>query len=236
MKSIALVSGGLDSLVSLAVANKETDIILALTFDYGQKSAKSEISAARKICSHYRVPLKVIRLDWLSKITSTALVNRKVQVPEISEGSLDGLQEITLDSAKAVWVPNRNGLFVNIAAAFAEALGADQIVAGFNSEEALTFPDNSLQFVNSVNAALKLSTLAKPKVVSYVQSFNKSGIITQGALLDVPFHLIYSCYNSGTKMCGRCESCARIKKAFKEAGRWESVRKRFRKDAVKVHR
>ncbi len=227
MKSVAILSGGLDSLVSLALAKKESETILALTFDYGQKAAAEEIKAAAKVSKHYSVPHKVIVLDWLKQITKTSLVSPKSEIPSVSEQDLDAKLEIIQASAKAVWVPNRNAVFVSIAASFAEAIGAELIVTGFNSEEAQTFSDNSLQFVSSCNQLLRLSTLAKPKLISYVQSYNKSGIVNTGLKLGVPFQLIYSCYRGEKKMCGRCESCSRTIKAFRDTGNFELIKGRL---------
>ena len=103
-KGIVLLSGGLDSLVSLGLGIKEYGVSLALTFDYGQKSAEYEINSSRAICKYYGIEHKVIKLGWLENITHTALVSDS----EIPEGSkLDNLEQ----SAKSVWVPNRNGLF-----------------------------------------------------------------------------------------------------------------------------
>ncbi len=227
MKSVAILSGGLDSLVSLALAKKESEAVLAITFDYGQKAAAEEIKAATKISKHYSVPHKVIVLDWLKQITKTSLVSPREEVPTVREQDLEGRLEITQASAKAVWVPNRNAVFVSIAASFAEALGAELIVAGFNSEEAQTFSDNSLQFVSSCNQLLRLSTLTKPKLTSYVQSYNKSGIVNTGLKLGVPFELLYSCYRGAKKMCGRCESCSRTIKAFKDTGNFDLIKGRL---------
>ncbi len=229
MKSIVLMSGGLDSLVSIAQAKTQTDVLLALFFDYSQKSVKGEKAASQAIAAHYNVPLKTIKLDWLGEITKTALVDKSKDVPAISVEDIDRKLEIKSDSARAVWVPNRNGVFINIAASFAESLGADHIIAGFNSEEAATFPDNSIQFINSANQALLLSTFTKPKVISYIQSYNKTGIVNMGIKLKVPFELTYSCYNTvpSGKMCGKCESCSRTRRAFKKTGYYDLIKERF---------
>lgn len=228
MKSIVLLSGGLDSLVSMAVAIKENDIIQTLTFDYGQKSAKQEIKAAQEISKYYSAPNKVIKLDWLKEITTSALVSKTSKIPDFNAKELEK-PEITLESARSVWVPNRNAIMVNIAGAFAESLGAELIVAGFNSEEALTFPDNSMQFVTSANNLLKVSTFKKPRIISYVQSFNKSGIVNVGIKHNAPFNLLYSCYRSSKdgSMCGTCEACVRVKRAFKNAGQMGLIREKF---------
>ena len=105
-KSVILLSGGLDSLVSLGYVSKHTDynIQLSLTFDYGQKSAKKEIEASKKISEFYQIQHSVIKLDWLKAITNTALVSNSV----IPSSNFE-----TKESAEAVWVPNRNALFIN---------------------------------------------------------------------------------------------------------------------------
>ena len=229
MKSVCLLSGGLDSLVSLAAAKKETEVVIALTFDYGQRAFKDEKDSASRIASYYDVQHKVVKLDWLKDITQTSLVDKKKSVPVYTEKDLEAKPDVLLNNAKLVWVPNRNAVFVSIAAAYAEALGAELVVSGFNNEEAATFSDNSLQFVNCANALLRVSTLSRPRLVSYVQSYNKSGIVNTGIKLGVPFDMIYSCYHVSKdgKMCGSCESCARLKRAFREAGRPEMIEEKF---------
>lgn len=135
-KAIVLLSAGLDSTVSFMAIRQKYEVRLALTFDYGQRAAKSEIEYSRKICERYGVVHQAIKLDWLAAITNTALVNREAEIPSLDIGELDSVLGRTLETANAVWVPNRNGVFISIAAAFAESFGADLIVTGFNAEEA----------------------------------------------------------------------------------------------------
>lgn len=227
MKSILLLSAGLDSAVSMAVAARETEIARALTLDYGQRAAAREIEQSRRLASHFGVAHEVIRLDFLARLTATALVNSSETVPEPDEGDLDDVRGRALDTARKVWVPNRNGLFINIAAAFAEALGAELIVTGFNAEEAATFPDNTPQFVEAANQALAYSTLNRVRVVSYTQNLSKAEIVDLGAELGVPFEHIWSCYHGAERMCGRCESCRRLIRALKCSGRLEILDKLF---------
>lgn len=216
MKSIVLLSGGLDSTVNLAKATKETEVILAMTFDYGQRAANKEIKAAEQIAAHYRIPSKVLELVFLKEVTKTALVNLDEKIPEINFTQLDS--DKALETARQVWVPNRNGLFINIAASYAESLGCELIVTGFNAEEANTFPDNSPAFIKAINSALSYSTLNKTKVISYTQDLDKTGIFKLGSELEVPFALIWSCYYGDGEMCGRCESCRRLFRARELAG------------------
>ncbi len=105
---------------------------------------------------------------WLSEITSTSLVNRNADVPSLSFEDIDETApaEITEASAKAVWVPNRNGVMLNIAGAFAESRECDYLLVGFNGEEAVTFPDNSLAYVQAMDNAFSYSTQNGVKVLA----------------------------------------------------------------------
>lgn len=217
LKSVVLLSGGLDSTVSLAQAMQESKVELCLTMDYGQRAAPREIKAAKEICLYYRTPHQVIELPFLKQITHTALINREAKVPEPAEESLNDLT-VTRSTATAVWVPNRNGLFINLAACFAESLGCNLIVTGFNREEAATFPDNSEDFVHAVNQALNFTLNSrKVKVVSYTQRLDKVEIVYLGQRLGIPWGLLWSCYFGGQAACGQCESCLRYRRACKLA-------------------
>lgn len=205
MKGVAILSGGLDSTVSLAVAARKMDVALALTFDYGQRAARRERQAAGAIARHYRVPHRVIEIPWLARLTRTALVNRRARLPR---------HEMSERSAQAVWVPNRNGVFIEIAAAHAESAGAARLVTGFNREEAATFPDNSPAYVRAVNRALSYSTANGVRVVSFTAGLDKRAIVRLGRKLGVPLGLIWPCYEGGRSWCGSCESCLRSLRAL----------------------
>jgi 7-cyano-7-deazaguanine synthase len=210
---ISLLSGGLDSVVATTVAAREGSVELALTFDYGQRAASAETAAARAVCRELGLAHRVIELPWLAEITTTALVSRDRALPE--PGELDDPGEAQA-SAAAVWVPNRNGVFINIAAAFAESLGCEAVVCGFNAEEAQTFPDNTLAFAQAATEALAHSTLAKVRVWSPTQDLTKADIVALGCRIDAPLRHVWSCYEPGPDPCGRCESCRRFRRAMAE--------------------
>ena len=202
-KSIILLSGGLDSTVSAAIAVKRTQPIFALTFDYGQRAAKMEIASAKKISYRLRLQHKMIALPFFKEFKNCGLIKQGKKVSHHK----------SFTRLKDVWVPNRNGLFINLAACFAEYYGAGLIITGFNREEAQEFPDNTVDFVTAVNSALKLSTFGKIMVKSYVAAYTKNEIYGLGKKIGAPLDLVYSCYLGRKKMCGRCASCKRYLKS-----------------------
>ncbi len=217
MRCISLLSGGLDSVVATTVAAQEAAVELALTADYGQRAAEAEIRAARDVCSHLGVNHRIIELPWLGEITGTALVSTASDLPQLETDELNDA-EATGASAEAVWVPNRNGVLINIAAAFAESLGCDAVVCGFNAEEAQTFPDNTPEFAAAATEALAFSTRSKVRVWSPTQELTKAEIVALGRRLEAPLDLVWSCYQAGPEPCGTCESCLRFRRAMGEAG------------------
>ena len=204
-KGVVLLSSGLDSLVSLYMAKKECDIVLALTFDYGQKAAWDEINAAKKITSKFNIEHKIVELPFLKKAVNNALTNDSKTLE---------FDELGVNSMKAVWIPNRNGLFLNIAAMYCDSLNLDCIIFGANKEEAETFSDNSVEFSKAADEFFKFSTLKKPKILAPCVNLEKYEIVQKGVNLNVDFSLLKSCYNSiqktGKTHCGKCESCKRL--------------------------
>jgi len=228
MAGIVLLSGGLDSTVALALYLEKASIDLALTFDYGQRASRKEISSAQKISKYYNIPHQVISIPFLQEQTHSALVNRTEDLPIIEYNKLDDLQGQALESARQVWVPNRNGLFLNIAAVFAENMGdGPVIITGFNREEAATFPDNSLEFIDAMNRCLTFSTQNNVTVVSPTSIYEKKEIVREGLRTHIPFDHIWSCYESGDRVCGQCESCQRLKRALLKNNAQGLVKKLF---------
>ena len=207
VKSIILLSGGLDSLVSLGLTREKYNLELALTFDYGQKALKSEIEASSKICEYYKVRHKIIKLDFLKEITHTSLCSDA----EIPQGEDLKLGE---ESAKSVWVPNRNGLFLNIAASFADSEDYGYIIIGANKEEASTFPDNTKEFIERTEKEFEYSTRCHPKIVAPLINYTKNDIVKLAVENSIPLNFVKSCYQGGEKNCGKCESCIRLKNAL----------------------
>jgi 7-cyano-7-deazaguanine synthase len=200
MSSIVVLSGGLDSTVSLAYEKSNTKLILF--FNYHQLALEKERSAVKKISKYYKIPWKEVEINFMDSFKN---------VPE--NVKIDSKKE-TEQSAEVVWVPNRNALFANIAAYFAALEGAKTVVMGFNKEEAETFPDNSSEFVKRVNDLWQYSLKKKIVLKSHTIEMMKSQIVKAGQELDVPWKYIWSCYLAHEKMCGKCESCLRLKRAI----------------------
>ncbi len=223
-KAIALLSGGLDSVVAARIATESFDVVCAITFDYGQRAYARESEVAERLCRQWGAEFRPIELPWLAQWTDTALVDRGAKLPLTSP---EGLDERAEERARAVWVPNRNGVFVAVAAAFAESTGSDCIIMGLNAEEAMTFPDNSERFMDATNDALAFSTLEGIRLISPTIGMTKQEIARKFIELDIDPGLFWSCYEGGELLCGRCESCARAIRAFKAAGGWELIADRF---------
>ena len=208
MPSVLLLSGGLDSLVAAYAARAEHPPALGITFDYGQRAAARELRAALEVCAELGAPHRLIKLPWLAKLAPPAVVD--------PAGDLSAATDLS------VWVPARNAVFISIAAAFAEALGCQAIVCGFNAEEAAAFPDNSAEFVRRCDAMLELATRNAPRVICPTLELTKPEIVRLGVELGAPLHLVWSCYGAGPEHCWACPSCRRLRAALQEAERWET--------------
>lgn len=211
--AITLLSGGLDSVVATALARTASRIVLAITCDYGQRAAPREVAAAARFCAHWNIPHRVIALPWLADITQTALVQRSRAMPRYTVVGLSDMAVQTA-SARAVWVPNRNGIFLNVAAGFADAMNADCIIAGFNREEAATFPDNTPEFMTAATHALSYSTANHARVESPTALLDKIEIAQHARRLHIPLDWCWPCYEGGESLCGTCESCVRFQRAI----------------------
>lgn len=218
-KAVALLSGGLDSTVTLADGFQRYDVILALTFNYGQRAFGKEIRASRQIADYYGIRHEIIALPWLSDLLPRAMMVRKEgREPAIPKEWVNANEQTeSFLEAKPVWVPNRNGLFLNIAATFAEALQAEVILFGSNLDEAERFPDNTEAFRERINKAFEFSTLNHPRVECPMGLLTKSQIIDRAKALNVPLHLIWSCYTDADVQCGHCPSCYRLKSSLQQS-------------------
>lgn len=211
IKVVALLSAGLDSSVATWLARHTHDIVLALTFDYGQVAARREVERASRLARHMGIPHQTLALPWIRRFRGAGALLNQGTIP--TPRDLNNAEQARA-TAKAVWVPNRNGVMIEIAAGFAEDLGADAVLVGFNREEAATFSDNSVDYLKAVTEALAFSTSNQVRVVSPTAQWDKSEIVSRAKASDFPFEFLWSCYRNGAEMCGSCESCQRLNRAL----------------------
>ena len=201
-KAISLLSGGLDCCVATSLFTKDYEIY-ALTFNYGQKAFKAELKASKEICEKMNWHHEVIDLDWLGKISNSSL-NTDEDIIEVDASDLDDFEKSS-ESASNVWVP-----------AYAESLKAEAIIVGWNSEEGLTFPDNSKRYLNKFNELFEVGSPDRVEIKAPCIDLTKEEIVKLGFEIDAPMDLSYSCYKGDLNPCGVCESCMRRKRAFKK--------------------
>ena len=218
--SLVLLSAGLDSAVNLKCALDSGRVAAAITFDYGQRAARRERECAALMCRRFNVRHEIIRLPWLGRITRGPLVARNRAMPRPRPRDLDD-RRASIRRAERVWTPNRNGVFLALGAAWAEALRVETVVAGFNAEEAASFPDNSTEFVQAFNKSLRFSTRTRVRVKSHTARRRKPSIVRLGVQIGAPLDLVWCCYEGGRRLCGKCESCLRFLRAVREAGQYD---------------
>ena len=214
-KAISVFSGGLDCTVATSVYAQEYEIH-AITFNYGQKAFDQELKASKKICEKMGWNHEVIELDWLDKISNSSL-NSDEDIIEVDVNDLDDLKKSS-ESVENVWVPARNTVFTSIALSYAESIGADIIIVGWNEEEGATFPDNSKEYLNKFNELIDVASPDNIKIEAPAIDLNKEEIVKLGLSVGAPIKESYSCYKGEDKPCGVCESCLRRERAFKKLG------------------
>jgi 7-cyano-7-deazaguanine synthase len=211
-KAVVLLSGGLDSVTTLATALDRGYEVYALSFDYGQKHSR-ELGSAEKIAKHYNIKHKIVKIDlsW----AKSALTDKKIKIPE-SRKNIGKNIPVT-------YVPARNMIMLSFALAWAETINADTVFIGANAIDYSGYPDCRPEFYRAFQKAAMLGTKkgveSKTIQTKYpLINMSKSEIIKKGMSLGVPYHLTWSCYKGEKKACGKCDSCLLRLKGFKEAG------------------
>ena len=214
LKALVLVSGGLDSVYNLFIAcNQWPQGVGALFFNYGQKAWRSEKKAVLFFAEKCQIPLEIVNLSSLFSQDSSALISSR-SLPK-KEVDLEDHSSVK-KSAGTVWVSNRNGIFLNVAALKAENYHIPLIIPGFNREEALTFSDNSREYMEKLNECLKLSTSNGVQVYSFSIDMDKSRIFEKSLQMGIDMERLWPCYDSGSRICRLCESCKRFLRAKSE--------------------
>ncbi len=218
-QAIVLLSGGLDSATTLALAREEGFACRALSFRYGQRHSR-EVDAARRVArSLGAVEHRLIDID-LRTFGGSALTDSQIEVPK-DRADLGDSAEIPL-----TYVPARNTIFLSYALAWAEVLGAFDLFIGVNSTDYSGYPDCRAEFVAAFEAMANLATAAavqgrgRYRIHTPIIRMTKAQIIRTGTQLGVDYSLTHSCYDPDPqgRSCGRCDSCRLRLKGFAEAG------------------
>jgi 7-cyano-7-deazaguanine synthase len=218
-KAVVLLSGGLDSATTLAVARSEGFDCYALTFSYGQRHARETASAKNVAKALNVVEHRIIDID-LAAFGASALTDHSIDVPK---------DRADLASPKAIpitYVPARNTIFLSYALAWAEVLGAYDIFIGVNATDYSGYPDCRPQFIEAFQKTANLATAAAVqrkgvyKIHTPIIDLTKAQIIRRGIDLGLDYSLTHSCYDPDEKgkSCGRCDSCRLRLKGFEQAG------------------
>lgn len=211
-RAVCLVSGGLDSCVSAAVAHSQGLDLAFLHVSYGQRTAQRERHAFEDIAARYKVRQRlIVDLKYLHRIGGSALTDLSIDLPE---GNLERV------GIPISYVPFRNGNLLSIAASWAEALRARFIYMGAVEEDSSGYPDCRASFFEAFNAVLHEGTRPETRIriVTPLIRFRKSDIVKKGLKLKAPLHLTWSCYQEEEKACGHCDSCLLRLRGFEEAG------------------
>ena len=215
-KGVVLLSGGMDSCVTVAIARERhgAENIALVHAGYGQRTQARERQAFSDIADFYGVRERlVVQLDHFRAIGGSALTDERIAVPENS-----------LDTASASipvsYVPFRNAHFLSVAVSWAEAIGAREAYIGAVAEDSSGYPDCRPEYYRAFQEVVRVGTRPETQIeiVTPVITLKKSEIIRKGMELGAPLHLTWSCYQSEDAACGACDSCLLRLRAFAEAG------------------
>jgi 7-cyano-7-deazaguanine synthase len=210
--AVCLVSGGMDSCVTAALAREENDELAFLHVAYGQRTEARERRAFEELADHYRVSKRfVASLDYLARIGGSSLTDRTIPVAEA---------DLVSRAIPTSYVPFRNAHLLAIATSWAEVLRARRIYIGAVAEDSSGYPDCRPEFYAAFNRVIEVGTKPETRVEirTPVIGMRKSEIVRRGLELDAPLELTWSCYQSEERACGHCDSCALRLRAFREAG------------------
>ena len=216
--AVCLVSGGMDSCVTAAIAKEENDELAFLHVSYGQRTEARERRAFDDLADHYKINRKLaVSIAHLSAIGGSSLTDTEIPVTDANLLS----QEIPTS-----YVPFRNAHLLSIATSWAEVIEAQRIYIGAVAEDSSGYPDCRPEFYQAFQRTIDAGT--KPdthlEIVTPVIYMRKSEIVKQGIQLRAPLELTWSCYQGESLACGRCDSCALRLHAFRDAGVEDPIR------------
>jgi len=210
-KAVCIMSGGMDSTLAAYMMKQDGYEIIALHFDYGQRTMLREKRAFRDIIEALNVSSKYeINLDFFSQIGASALTDKNLEVP------VDGIEE----GVPITYVPFRNGIFLSVASAIAEKEGAEVLSIGVVEEDSSGYPDCTQTFIESMQQSINFGTKQSTnlEIKTPLVHLMKEQIVKEALKLDVPLELTWSCYKNEDKACGICDSCRLRLNGFKLAG------------------
>ncbi len=209
-RAICILSGGMDSTLSSYIAKNEGYEIIAVHFNYGQRTEKRELKAFRDICEDLQIEEKYeIDIPFFTQIGASALTDASIDVP--TSGVEPGVP--------ITYVPFRNGIFLSIATAIAEKEEAQALFIGVVEEDSSGYPDCTDSFIYKMTSAINEGTkeTTKVEIKTPLVKLMKKDIVKKAIELDVPLKHTWSCYKEEEEACGVCDSCRLRLNGFKEA-------------------
>ncbi len=208
---VVLVSGGMDSCVTAAIAAQDHELAF-LHVSYGQRTQSRELQAFNAIADHYGVKRRLLAdISYLKEIGGSSLTDKSISVAEA---------DLKSDVIPASYVPFRNTHLLAIAVSWAEVMGASRVFIGAVEEDSSGYPDCRREYYKAFNRLVGVGT--KPgtriEIVTPLIEMRKSEIVSKGIELGAPLHLTWSCYKNIDRACGICDSCVLRLRAFREAG------------------
>ena len=210
-KAICILSGGMDSTLASYLAKKDGYEIIAVHFNYGQRTQDRELKAFRDICNDLGILEKYeIDIPFFTQIGASALTDMSIDVPT---GGIEAGVPIT-------YVPFRNGIFLSITAAIAEKEGATAMYIGVVQEDSSGYPDCTDSFISDMTKAINQGTKDETKIeiITPLVHLSKAQIVQEAVKLNVPLEHTWSCYKEENEACGVCDSCRLRLNGFKIAG------------------
>jgi len=216
-RAVVLVSGGMDSCVTAAIAHREHELAF-LHVNYGQRTEQRELKAFHALAEHYNVRQRLIaNLTHLKSIGGSSLTDIHMKVTEANPEVLFHSQKNDIPTS---YVPFRNANILSVAVSWAEVLGAEHVFIGAVEEDSSGYPDCRKEFYDAFNTVIDLGTKPETKISirTPVINLKKSEIVKRGIELNAPFELTWSCYTNEDRACGVCDSCALRLRAFQTSG------------------
>jgi len=210
-KAVCILSGGMDSTLASYMAKNSGYEIIAVHFNYGQRTEHKELEAFRNICIELDVQNKYeINIPFFTQIGASALTDRSIDVP------VGGVE----DGVPVTYVPFRNGIFLSIATAIAEKEGATALYIGVVQEDSSGYPDCTDNFIDKMESAMNQGTKKETnlEIITPLVHLSKQQIVTKAVELNVPLQYTWSCYLNESKACGVCDSCRLRLNGFNQAG------------------